>query len=151
MGLFDFLKVKEYQKEITQLKEHNQQMQSQLDTLGATTYFELQEKSKKLESTTKENIEKLESESSAKIEQLNTIINARNSQLENLEVQKNTTASEFAKLNKQIEASRKKLARSKQLYHSMENAITNFFMSDTPEKPLLLIASELKNRTICHA
>lgn len=101
MGLFDFLRA-------GQIKQENEELKKKLADLHADEYYQLKKQLDNMNQEISDNIEIL----SRKQEELSSL------------------SDQNSKLEKQVETLRKKLLRSKELYQSIEYALSNFLDMD---------------------
>lgn len=101
MGLFDFLRA-------GQIKQENEELKKKLADLHADSYYQVKKQLDNMNQEISDNIEIL----SRKQEELSSL------------------SDQNSKLEKQVETLRKKLSRSKELYQSIEYALSNFLDMD---------------------
>ena len=101
MGLFDFLRA-------GQIKQENEELKKKLADLHADEYYQVKKQLDNMNQEISDNIEIL----SRKQEELSSL------------------SDQNSKLEKQVETLRKKLLRSKELYQSIEYALSNFLDID---------------------
>lgn len=101
MGLFDFLRA-------GQIKQENEELKKKLADLHADEYYQVKKQLDNMNQEISDNIEIL----SRKQEELSSL------------------SDQNSKLEKQVETLRKKLSRSKELYQSIEYALSNFLDMD---------------------
>lgn len=101
MGLFDFLRA-------GQIKQENEELKKKLADLHADEYYQVKKQLDNMNQEISDNIEIL----SRKQEELSSL------------------SDQNSKLEKQVETLRKKLLRSKELYQSIEYALSNFLDMD---------------------
>lgn len=101
MGLFDFLRA-------GQIKQENEELKKKLADLHADEYYQVKKQLDNMNQEISDNIEIL----SRKKEELSSL------------------SDQNSKLEKQVETLRKKLLRSKELYQSIEYALSNFLDMD---------------------
>lgn len=101
MGLFDFLRA-------GQIKQENEELKKKLADLHADEYYQVKKQLDNMNHEISDNIEIL----SRKQEELSSL------------------SDQNSKLEKQVETLRKKLLRSKELYQSIEYALSNFLDMD---------------------
>ncbi len=108
MWLIDIFRLSKIKQENEQLKSANTALQEKYDTLGITEYCQAKEKTNALE---KEATEK-------------------QTAITNMQEEISALQDKSEKLEKRILTQTRKLARSKEIYKSVEHAIDNFFESD---------------------
>lgn len=130
MGFFDIFRVSAIKNENEELKSKISDMESKLNELGATDYFQVKEKVKNMNADIEEKTKTAETKIRIQLEQSNkeiadnnTLISKQRDELSNLTTQN-------LKLAKQLSAQIKKLSRCKELYQSIEYALDNFFTSE---------------------
>ena len=101
MGLFDFLRA-------GQIKQENEELKKKLADLHADEYYQVKKQLDNMNQEISDNIEIL----SRKQEEISSL------------------SDQNSKLEKQVETLRKKLSRSKELYQSIEYALSNFLDMD---------------------
>lgn len=119
MGIIDIFRISKIKQENEQLKTVNAALQRKFEVLGVSEYYQ-----------TKEKLEALEKESSERLQSTNQEILSNNTTISNLREEILSLQEKNNKLEKQVLTQTKKLARSKELYKSIEHAIDNFFISD---------------------
>ena len=119
MGLLDIFRISQIKQENEQLKANNANMAAQMQNLGVTEYYQ-----------TKQKIEQLEQESSQQLEQTNRQIASNNSVIANLRNEISELQQKNDKLSKSVSTQERKISRCKELYKSVDYAISNFFESD---------------------
>lgn len=110
MGLLDIFRVSKIKLENESLKLQIQEMQRKMDSTGITDYLQAQEK----------------------LESCNNEILDCNSAISKLHAEITQLNEQNQKIEKQLGTQTRKLARSKELYSSVEYSINNFFVSEAP-------------------
>lgn len=108
MDIFDFFRISQIKQENEQLKAAKMELQNKLDSLGVTEYYQTKEK----------------------LNQLNQELSSQNTTLTSLKEENSSLQEKNSKLEKQISTQTRKLSRIKELYKSIDHAISNFFESD---------------------
>lgn len=121
MGLLDILNAGKIRKENEQLKAENQKLINQMKELGVTEYYQ-----------TREKIEALKEQGKINLDNLNEEINSNNVAIDRLRTEIQELQERSDKLEKTVDTQERKLARSKELYKSVEYTIDNF-LNVTPE------------------
>lgn len=139
MGFFDIFKVSKFKNEIEQLKQQNALLQQNLNNLCYSDYESAQRTIQQLTQLATEkraeisNIENQRSSLEKKLLDETQIANRDFEQFkENINNKISVLNEEFAKSEKKLKTSTNKIAKSKELYRSIEYSINNFF-EYTPE------------------
>lgn len=139
MGLFDIFKVSKFKEEIETLKQKNQDLESKLNGLCYSDYEAAQNEIKHLEQISelkKKQISDISIQQKIcqdEYEKFKASINDKKSNLND----------ECNKIEKRLKTSTNKIAKSKEIYRSLEYSINNFFETDTELSSLKLTTSEL--------
>mgnify|MGYP000346874437 FL=1 len=104
-----------------QLHQQIKEMQDKMDSLGITEYIQASEKIR----SEKEELDHY-------VEQKDKEIADDNTTISKLQEEITSVSEKLEKLTKQAKTIERKLARSKELYLSVDHAIQNFFESDVP-------------------
>lgn len=139
MGFFDIFKVSKFKNEIEQLKQQNVLLQQKLDGLCYSDYEAAQKTIQQLNQLADEKrneIGNIESQRSSLEKKLFDETQTANKDFEQFKENINNKIfslnEEFAKSEKKLKTSTNKIAKSKELYRSIEYSINNFF-EYTPE------------------
>lgn len=139
MGLFDIFKVSKYKQEIDELKLQNQILQNKLNSLGYNEYKQVQNA-----------ISELQVEIGKQNAELNSVKEKVKSAQSELEAQEKRVTSRMMALTSEIESTEKKLktsvnklAKSKDIYKSIQYAIENFFNYTPSFESIKLTESDL--------
>ena len=141
MGILDFLKANEYKKQIIDLQNEKQVIESNLtavsceyeDVLKKFTeikgveYFEIIDRIANMESEYKKSYEKLDAELSLSLARLEAEIQQRHLKKETLEAVISDYNTESLSILRQIETQKRKLSRIKELYKSADFAIKKYY------------------------
>lgn len=134
MWLIDIFRISKIKQENEQLKSANAALQEKCNTLGITEYYQAKEK-----------IDTLEKESNEKLQTTNQEIISNNKTISSLKEELSTLQEKNNKLEKQILTQTRKLSRCKELYKSVDHAITNFFESDVEYSNCKLSANDFND------
>lgn len=121
MGFFDIFKVSQFKSEIADLQKSNEELQKKLTELGGFDYFQVKEKTKKLEHDCSE----------------------QQKTLENLISKTKNQNDELEKLIKQTKTQTNKLSRSKELVKAIDYALTEYFNYSPAQNEFKITPSEL--------
>lgn len=121
MGLADIFKISQIKQENERLMRANATLIAKMNELGVNEYNQ-----------TKEKIAALEKESESKMMSLNSSISENDSTISRLRTEILFLQEKEEKLSKSILTQERKLSKTKELYKSIDYAITNFFESDIP-------------------
>lgn len=135
MGILDIFKISQFKQEIEQLKRQNNQLQENLNSLCYSDYESAQLTIKRLNEssdTIKNEISSLEQQRISVKETLDEETKTVNEKISAL----NT---EIEKVEKKLKTSTNKIAKSKEIYKSIEYSINNFF-EYTPELTVLKLS-----------
>lgn len=134
MSLFDIFKVSQYKNEIEQLKQQNQDLQGKLNGLCYSDYEGAQNQIKELNAQAEQKraeISNIEEQRKGVEQKFIEDKNAANAGFQALEASLNAKISalneEIEKTEKKLKTSLNKLARSKEIYKSIDYSISNFF------------------------
>lgn len=116
----------------TELNNDISSMKQTMDELGVTEYTE-----------TKEKIKQLESDSEAKLAKINEEINDNNVLIDKLRTEIQELQQQDEKLQKSVATQTRKIARSKELYKSIDYALDNFFSLEIPYNNCILNKQDL--------
>lgn len=151
MGLFDIFKISEYKQEIANLKQQNQALQNNLDSLGYKEYAQVQEviANLKIEAN---NISTNLAKSKAHFDATEQDYKNRKEKLQQdyieyekkISEQRSALSSEIEKVNKKLKTATNKLNKSKELYSSIQYAIETFFNYEPSLESLKLTDSDLE-------
>lgn len=137
MGFMDIFKISVIKQENEQLKKQLNDLQKKADELGVTEYYQTQEKINALYRESEKKLKEAEDSVTAakrnleaQTEAANKTISEHNETISKLKSEINTLNQTADKLDRQQKTQTNKLARSKELYKSVEYAIGNFFESD---------------------
>lgn len=111
--------LQELSNENTKLKKESETLNSKLEELGASTFFEVNEQINALSKKYSD----MENDFNIESQQNNTTISRLRDEIASLEGQ-------YAKLSKQTLTQERKLRRSRELYNSIDYCITNFLEND---------------------
>lgn len=121
MGLKDIFQASKIREQNEQLLAANESLKKQIEELGVTEYQQTKEKIAALEQQSEERRKELERAISANDDTLTKLL-ARISELREQE----------EKLSKSVVSQERKIGRCKELYKSIEHAITYFLEKDVP-------------------
>lgn len=134
MGFFDIFKISQFKAEIAQLKQKNEDLQNTLNNLCYADYAGAQQEIANLQSQALEKqqqINLLEQNRVSIEKQYIDEVNSKKAALAAFEAknaeQMSQLTEETAKVEKKLKTANNKLARSKELYKSVEYAINHFF------------------------
>lgn len=116
------------------LTQNLKDMQNSIDELGITEYYQ-----------TKQKIEQMESESQAKLEALNNELVNNNAMIDKLRSEIQQLQEKDDKLQKSVTTQERKISRSKELYKSIDYALTNFFDLDIPYEACRLSTRDIED------
>lgn len=119
MGILDVFRISKIKSENESLKESITALQSKMDSLGVTEYYQ-----------TKEKMDSMIAIANKQLSELNHDITDNNSTLDALRSEINELQVKNEKLSKQAITQERKISRCKELYKSVDYAIQNFFESD---------------------
>jgi len=119
MGLMDFFNASKIKAENEQIKAAYNRLVAQTNALGVTEYYQ-----------TKAKIDGMQKEADLKLAETNNIIVQNNETISNLLTEITSLQERNDKLTKSVATQERKLSRSKELYKSVDYAITNFLESD---------------------
>ncbi|HBM98883.1 MAG TPA: hypothetical protein DD413_05600, partial [Ruminococcus sp.] len=132
MGFFDIFKVSKFKNEIEQLKQQNALLQQKLDGLCYSDYESAQRTIQQLNQLANDkrneisNIENQRSSLEKKLFDETQIANRDFEQFkENINNKISSLNEEFAKSEKKLKTSTNKIAKSKEIYKSIEYSINN--------------------------
>ena len=121
MRFLDIFRASKIKAENEQLHQQIKEMQDKMDSLGITEYIQASEKIR----SEKEELDHY-------VEQKDKEIADDNTTISKLQEEITSVSEKLEKLTKQAKTIERKLARSKELYLSVDHAIQNFFESDVP-------------------
>lgn len=121
MRFLDIFRSSKIKAENEQLHQQIKEMQDKMDSLGITEYIQASEKIR----SEKEELDHY-------VEQKDKEIADDNTTISKLQEEITSVSEKLEKLTKQAKTIERKLARSKELYLSVDHAIQNFFESDVP-------------------
>lgn len=121
MRFLDIFRASKIKAENEQLHQQIKEMQDKMDSLGITEYIQASEKIR----SEKEELDHY-------VEQKDKEIADDNTTISKLQEEITSVSEKLEKLTKQVKTIERKLARSKELYLSVDHAIQNFFESDVP-------------------
>ena len=121
MGLMDIFNISKIKAENERLKVEVENLNKQITTLGITEYYQAKQK-----------ISLMEKDSESKLAITNKKILENNIIIDKLHNEISELQEKSSKLSKTFISQERKLARSKELYKSIDYAINNFFESDIP-------------------
>ncbi len=121
--IFDFFRISQIKQENEQLKASKIELQNKLDSLGVTEYYQTKER----------------------LDQLNQELSSQNTTLASLKKETFSLQEKNDKLEKQISTQTRKLSRIKELYKSINHAISNFFESDVEYSNCKLSTKEFED------
>lgn len=141
MSFLDIFKASKIKAENEQLHQRIKELQDKMDSLGITEYTQAAEKIRSeratfdfyVESKNKEiesSIKAAENQIKYQLDKGNQEISDSNNTIARLREEITSLSEKLEKLTKQTQTSERKLARSKELYLSVDHAIQNFFESD---------------------
>lgn len=130
MGLLDILHVSKIKQKNKELQDHVTILEQKLTELGADDYFQVKQKVDKMNSELSEKVRITEQTIKYRMEQATGVISEHNATISRLRDEIKTLTETNEKLEKQQKTQTNKLARSKELYNSVDYAINNFFISD---------------------
>lgn len=139
MGFFDIFKTSKFKQEIDELKLQNQILQNKLDALGYSEYEKVQKAITELQTEiNKQNAELYSIKEKVKTAQVEF------EEHENaIAARKIALAEEIEKTEKRLKTSVNKLAKSKDIYKSIQYAIDNFFNYNPGFESIKLTESDL--------
>jgi hypothetical protein len=150
MGFLDIFKISQFKSEIEQLKQQNNSLQQKLDSLCFNDYNAAQNEINRLNAEAerkKIEISDIESQRNSLETKLFEETKATNEQFEEFKTNVNNKISalneEIAKADKKLKTSTNKLAKSKEIYKSIEYSINNFFEYDPDLERLKLSENNL--------
>lgn len=150
MGFFDIFKVSKFKNEIEQLKQENALLQQKLDGLCYSDYESAQRTIQQLNQLANDkrneisNIENQRSSLEKKLFDETQIANRDFEQFkENINNKISSLNEEFAKSEKKLKTSTNKIAKSKEIYKSIEYSINNFFEYNPELSTLKLSETDL--------
>lgn len=150
MGFFDIFKVSKFKNEIEQLKQQNTLLQQKLDELCYSDYESAQrtiQQLNQLANDKRNEISNIENQRSSLEKKLfdETQIADRNFEQfkENINNKISSLNEEFAKSEKKLKTSTNKIAKSKEIYKSIEYSINNFFEYNPELSTLKLSETDL--------
>lgn len=150
MGFFDIFKVSKFKNEIEQLKQQNALLQQKLDGLCYSDYESAQRTIQQLNQLANDkrneisNIENQRSSLEKKLFDETQIANRDFEQFkENINNKISSLNEEFAKSEKKLKTSTNKIAKSKEIYKSIEYSINNFFEYNPELSTLKLSETDL--------
>lgn len=150
MGFFDIFKVSKFKNEIEQLKQENVLLQQKLDGLCYSDYESAQRTIQQLNQLANDkrneisNIENQRSSLEKKLFDETQIANRDFEQFkENINNKISSLNEEFAKSEKKLKTSTNKIAKSKEIYKSIEYSINNFFEYNPELSTLKLSETDL--------
>lgn len=150
MGLLDIFKVSQFKSEIEQLKQQNTLLQQKLDSLCFNDYESAQKAIQQLEQISEEkktSISNLEIQRSSLEKKLFDETETANEDFAKFKAQIDERISflnvELEKTEKKVKTATNKLAKSKELYKSIDYSISNFFEYTPNLESLKLTDSEL--------
>ncbi len=139
MSLKDIFQASKIREQNEQLLAINANLQKQIEELGVTEYIQTKEKIAELEKKSNEKIEELEKQSkidlynaNKKLETLNSSIVSSNQVLSDVQTHISELHEKEEKLSKTVSTQERKIGRCKELYKSVEYAISNFLNSEVP-------------------
>lgn len=139
MGFFDIFKVSKFKEEIEALKQKNQDLESKLNNLCYSEYEAAQNEIKRLEEISelkKKQISDIDIQQKTRQDEYDKFEASINDKKLNLN-------DECNKIEKRLKTSTNKIAKSKEIYRSLEYSINNFFETDPELSSLKLTTSEL--------
>ncbi|MCD2492769.1 GIY-YIG nuclease family protein [Lacrimispora sp. NSJ-141] len=119
MGFIDIFRISKIKAENEELRNTVKILEDKMSSIGADEYYQVKEK-----------IESMNSEATVKLNNLNRDIADCNITISRLREEIAALMDKNTKLDKQLRTNTNKLSRSKELYKSIEYAISNFFASD---------------------
>lgn len=150
MGFFDIFKLFKFKNEIEQLKQQNALLQQKLDGLCYSDYESAQrtiQQLNQLANDKRNEISNIENQRSSLEKKLfdETQIADRNFEQfkENINNKISSLNEEFAKSEKKLKTSTNKIAKSKEIYKSIEYSINNFFEYNPELSTLKLSETDL--------
>lgn len=150
MGFFDIFKVSKFKNEIEQLKQQNALLQQKLDGLCYSDYESAQKTIQQLTQSANDKrneISNLENQRSSLEKKLFDETQIANRDFEQFKENINNKISllneEFAKSEKKLKTSTNKIAKSKEIYKSIEYSINNFFEYNPELSTLKLSETDL--------
>lgn len=139
MSLKDIFQASKIREQNEQLLAINANLQKQIEELGVTEYLQTKEKIAELEKKSNEKIADLEKQSeidlnnaNKKLETLNSSIVSSNQVLSDVQTHISELHEKEEKLSKTVSAQERKIGRCKELYKSVEYAISNFLNLEVP-------------------
>lgn len=139
MSLKDIFQASKIREQNEQLLAINANLQKQIEELGVTEYLQTKEKIAELEKKSNEKIANLEKQSeidlnnaNKKLETLNSSIVSSNQVLSDVQTHISELHEKEEKLSKTVSAQERKIGRCKELYKSVEYAISNFLNLEVP-------------------
>lgn len=142
MGIFDIFKINQFKSEIEMLKAQNAELNQKLNNLGYETYEQVRTAT-----------EDLQRKYEAQQQQFNNTLTSNEATIKRLQEEITRLANDRNNLNeqiradkdksdKQLKATTNKIARSKELYKSVEYAINTFFNYEPTLDSIKLIPSQ---------
>ena len=120
MGILDIFNASKIKAENIELKNQIQALNAKIDALGVTEYYQ-----------TKEKIDAIEKESELKLSSTNKEIADNNNIIAKLREEIEILSQQNEKLKKSVNTQTNKISKCKELYKSIDYAISNFFNTDT--------------------
>ena len=123
MGLFDIFKTKQYKAEIQRLQSENYTLNQKLNSIGYSSYEEVQQATQQLQAQYTAQQNQLH-----KTIQINEEIKQNLLQeINNLKTERQNLIAEEQNIDSKLKKSANKVNKAKEIYKSIEYSITNFF------------------------
>lgn len=119
MGFLDIFRISKIRQENEELQAANAHLQGRIDALGINEYEQAKEK-----------IDALTKDSNDKLAAVNREIAAKNTMMSKIKEELSSLQESSIRLEKQVASQTKKLSRIKEIYKSIDYAISNFFDLD---------------------
>lgn len=143
MGIFDFFKVKQFKKEIEQLKQMNDEASKQLQSLGAYDYFQIKEMTESLHAEYEKQKVNEEKYLQNQLSNLKQDISDQTNKLKEITEQISVLHHEKDRLTKNNKTQRNKLSRSKELVNAVNYALENYFNYEPAQAAIKISDNDL--------
>lgn len=143
MGIFDFFKVKQFKKEIEQLKQMNDEASKQLQSLGAYDYFQIKEMTESLHAEYEKQKVNEEKYLQNQLSNLKQDISDQTNKLKEITEQISVLHHEKDRLTKNNKTQRNKLSRSRELVNAVNYALENYFNYEPAQAAIKISDNDL--------